>query len=88
MNIPKAKQKRPMDEGWTGAEIRACVQNAWEQNVSLCEAAEYITPIAISSPDQVQSLRKQASNKYISASYPGLYRYATMSQPASGRKID
>ena len=86
--IPKNRSKRPKDAGWTGAEIKACVENAYDQGVSLIEASEYITPIAISAPDRIASLRSMASGKFLSASHSGLYTYDPSRQISEGRMID
>jgi len=70
-----AKQKLPDDEGWTGAEIRACCDVANRTNKPLFEAAKYITPVCKSAADQIEALRMQASGRFISASRPGTYEY-------------
>lgn len=69
------KQKFPFDEGWSGAEIRACCEISWRLDIPIVEAGTYIVPVAVSAKEQVQKLRKTASNRFISASYPGLYKY-------------
>lgn len=67
--------ERPDDEGWTGAEIKECCRKAYRLKLSLKESAEYIVPVSRSAADQIKVLRQQASGKFISASYPGVYRY-------------
>ena len=64
---------QPEDKGWTGAEIRQCCELAWRLRCSLIEAAAYIVPVARSAQQQIDQLRSQASGKFISASYPGIY---------------
>jgi hypothetical protein len=75
-------------DGWTGREIRACVMTAWEENISLAEAAKYVIPVAISGKEVVEKLRREADRKYLSASYPGVYDYGYSQQlkavPTSG----
>ena len=61
------------DSVWTGAEIETCVSTAWEENVTLQEAAKGIIPVAVSGKDEVERLRSEASGRYNSASYPGAY---------------
>lgn len=63
----------PDDEGWTGAEIRACVDTAYRAGFPLKKAAEFITPVCRSAPDVIKGLREMASGKFISASVPGVY---------------
>lgn len=77
---------RPTDEGWTGAEIRSCCENAWALNISLTEAAQWIVPVASSAAEQIRSLRQNASGRYISASYPGAYQYREVSPVAPNGK--
>ena len=79
-----AGQKRPVDEGWTGAEIRACCEGAWERNVSLLDAAEYVVPVAKADPDRITRLQQEAANRYISASYGGMYK---LPGKAKGRRV-
>jgi len=83
-----AKQQRPDDEGWTGAEIKACCDVAYRTNKSLIKAAEYITPVCKSAADQIESLRQQASGRFISAAQSGIYVYDKQAQPPSGRKMN
>lgn len=74
--------KRPGDEGWTGAEIENCCRKAHRLNMTLVESAKYIVPVATSAADQIETLRKQASGKFLSASYPGVYS-SEYKQPAA-----
>lgn len=69
--------RRPMDDGWTGAEIRSCCRTAWRFRCTLEEAAEYVVPVSRASADQVESLRTAAEGKYLSASFPGVYQHPT-----------
>lgn len=66
---------RPNDEGWTGAEIRSCCESAWALNVTQREAAQWIVPVARSAAETIDALRRKADGRFISASYPGAYRY-------------
>ena len=72
---------RPDDANWTGAEIRECCENAWRFSCSLAQAANYVVPIARSRPEDVDSRRKEAANRYLSASYPGEYRLQNAETP-------
>ena len=76
----------PDDDGWTGAEIKECCRKAYRLKLTLRESAEYIVPVSRSASDQVKALRQQASGKFISASYPGVYQFQEMAAVArSGR---
>jgi hypothetical protein len=79
----KKKFARPADDGWTGAEIRMCCDLAWRLNITLIEAAAYIVPVSVSARATIQKLREEASNSYISASYPGVYQYNPAATPMS-----
>lgn len=63
------------DSGWTGAEIRNCCRLAYRLQIPLVEAAEYIIPVSKSAKAQIESLRKEASGKYLCANQPGIYEY-------------
>lgn len=81
------KDVRPLlDEGWTGAEIKQCCAIAWRLDKPLSEAAKFIVPVAKSASEAIENLRKQANEKFISASHSGVYRYS----PAAigNRKFD
>lgn len=70
-------QKEPRtfnDRGWTGAEIRNVCELAWRLKQPLDEASTNIVPVSISDADRLERLREAATNKFLSASYPGVYR--------------
>jgi len=69
----KGKPARPNDEGWTGAEIKACVQIAQDNRWDLETAARYVIPISISAKQQIDKLRDDAKGKFVSASASGFY---------------
>lgn len=79
--------EQPDDEGWTGAEIRECCRKAWRLNLTLAESARYIVPVSRSAADQIEALRKQASGRYLSASYAGVYQMAGNNEPAVRRNF-
>lgn len=62
------------DAGWTGAEIRQCCEIAWRLDCTLAEAAAFVVPVSVSAAGAIQQLRKQSDGKFLSASYPGVYR--------------
>jgi hypothetical protein len=73
--------ERPMDEEWTGAEIKICCKIAAKLECSLLEASKYIVPVAISAKEQIDLLRGQASGKFIDASRPGVYQVGRPEAP-------
>lgn len=82
-------QKLPPDKGWTGAEIRNCCDTAWRLGCTLEEASCYVVPVAVSAEEVIRKLRKDAHNKFVSASNPGLFQYReeAASVPQNTRKI-
>lgn len=81
---------RPVDDSWTGAEIRNACEWARRLRISPAEAAPYIVPVAISDPDMVDRLRRAANGRWLSASYPGVYRVPTPNTqaPTAARKYE
>ena len=71
---------QPEDEGWTGAEIKECCRKAWRLRLSLEESASYIVPVSRSAADQIESLRRQASGRFLSASRAGVYTFESVPQ--------
>ena len=65
--------------------IRDSVDTAWDEGISLEEAALSIVPVAVANPEKVEALRRLASGSYISASSPGVYRW-TPTTPAAPRR--
>lgn len=70
----KPNAEKPNDSGWTGAEIRNCCDIAYRLDISPKEAANYIVPLSVSASERIQSLRKEADGRFISASVPGPYK--------------
>ena len=73
-NIP-ANEPNPDDEGWVGREIAECCKKAHRLKLSLAEASQYVVPVTKSSSELIHNLRVKSSNKFLSASRPGLYQY-------------
>lgn len=71
-------QPIPDDDGWTGAEISNCAEIAYRLNRSLVEAAKFVVPVSIAAADQMDRLCREAHNRYVSASYSGVYKYPKM----------
>jgi len=75
------------EDGWTGAEIKQCCEYAQAFGCSEKEAAKYIVPVSVSAADVVKGLRQQASGRFLSASYPGLYQEKAASESVNGRSL-
>jgi SpoVK/Ycf46/Vps4 family AAA+-type ATPase len=68
-------QRRPSDEQWTGAEIRSCCRLAALLDLPLVQAAQNVVPVAVTSGEAVERLRRWASGRCLSADSPGVYRH-------------
>ena len=64
----------PKSDGWTGAEIRQCVDLADRLGCNLMEAAKFVVPVSISAREQIERLRSEASGRYLSAGDSGIYQ--------------
>jgi hypothetical protein len=82
-----ASQKRPSDEQWSGAEIKACCRLAALLDVPLATAAQNIVPVARTSAEPVERLRQWASGRCLSADRAGIYE-ATAAASGSRRKVN
>ncbi len=76
----------PDDEGWTGAEIKECARKAWRLKLPLHASAEYIVPVSRSAADQIESLRRQASGRFLSAAQPGVFTSEARQAAVAARK--
>jgi SpoVK/Ycf46/Vps4 family AAA+-type ATPase len=72
-----ADQRRPPDEQWTGAEIRACCRLAALLDVPLLQSAQNVVPVATTAAESVESLRTWASGRCLDADRPGIFQYRT-----------
>lgn len=74
------------DEGWVGRNIYQCCDKADRMGVSVEEAGKMIVPVGQVDREQIERLRTQADGRYLSASYPGVYR-KPVATATGGRKI-
>lgn len=82
-----AEQSLPQDEGWTGAEIRACCRLAVLLEAPLLETAKQIVPVAVTAAESVERLRAWASGRCLSACHPEIYRRETTATSKASRSI-
>ena len=68
-------QELPDMTGWTGRDIENCALRAKKLSMSLVEAGEYVVPLMTSHKEQMEALRHSASDRFLSASHPGVYKY-------------
>jgi len=61
-NVPV--KSLPDDEGWTGAEIKTCVGMANDMGISVKEAGRLISPVARTSAETIETLRRLAHGRF------------------------
>jgi hypothetical protein len=79
-----AKQARPDDTNWTGAEIKSCCRLASLLDVPLVQAAQNLVPVAVTAGDKIEGLRQWASGRCLSADRAGVY--SREQQPSTGSR--
>jgi len=80
------KGKIDWDAGWSGAEIRNCCYAAWDEGLSVQEAAEDISPISVEKPMMIHELRAEAHNKYRSATTGKYYQCKSILEAEKRKK--
>jgi hypothetical protein len=68
-----AKQARPDDSNWTGAEIKSCCRLASLLDVPLVQATQNVVPVAVTAGDKIEGLRQWASGRCLSADRGGVF---------------
>lgn len=86
-NLKAFRETPPKSDGWTGAEIRQCVDLADRLGCSLAEAARFVVPVSVSAREKIDQLRTEASGRYLSASGAGIYQKPTCNGSAA-RKFE
>jgi hypothetical protein len=69
------QQQRPKEEGWTGAEIRACCRLAALLDVPLTAAAQNVVPVSATAAESVEELRRWANGRCLDANAAGVFQY-------------
>lgn len=72
---------------WVGREVESCCDRAWLFNIPLAEAAKTVVPIYVSQKSKIETMRKNANGRYLSASHAGPYTYAPLTEAPPTRKI-
>jgi SpoVK/Ycf46/Vps4 family AAA+-type ATPase len=80
-------QRRPQEEQWTGAEVRACCRLAALMDMPLVQAAQNIVPVAVTAAESVERLRNWASGRCLSAAAPGVYQHCASGSRKARRSI-
>ena len=79
-----ADQRLPEDDGFTGAEIRACCRLSALLEVPLIQAAMNVVPVSSTASESVSNLRTWASGRCLDAEKGGIYKFKN---PKSRRKV-
>jgi SpoVK/Ycf46/Vps4 family AAA+-type ATPase len=83
----EAKQARPDDTSWTGAEIKSCCRLASLLDVPLIQAAQNVVPVAVTAGDKVEQLRQWASGRCLSADRAGVYSRSQTAGNGRARRV-
>ncbi|MDB4516907.1 AAA family ATPase [Crocinitomicaceae bacterium] len=59
--------------GWVGRDIRNCCDAAWDMEVSIREASQFVNPVSRSCPKDIETRQAQADGKYLDASRSGVF---------------
>jgi hypothetical protein len=79
--------KRPLDNNWTGSEIRNCCEIAWMTNDTIENVGTHgIVSVYDSDKGGVDALRHRADNRFLSAAYPGKYQRDRIPDAPSAKK--
>jgi hypothetical protein len=78
--------ERPSDDGWTGAEIKACCRLAALLDLSLQEAALNVVPVSRTAADKIAALRTWADGKCLDAAQPGIYQRSDVASSSPARR--
>lgn len=76
----------PVDDLWTGAEIKACCRLSVLLGISLREASQYIVPVGVTAAEDIERLRNWGSGRCLDASRPGIYRGGAQGSASTVRK--
>ena len=75
-----SEQRLPKDENWTGAEVRACCRLAALLDLPIVQAATNVVPVAVTSAEAIENLRKWASGRCLDADQTGIYQHTPAGQ--------
>ncbi len=70
----EADQRRPKDDQWSGAEIKACCRLSALLDVPLTQASQNVVPVAVTAGESIERLRAWASGRCLDATAGGIYQ--------------
>jgi hypothetical protein len=77
----------PSDNGWTGAEIKACCRLAAMFGCSLPEAALNVVPVSRTAADKIATLREWADGRCLDAQQPGVFQRSDVASVSQARNV-
>jgi hypothetical protein len=77
----------PGDNGWTGAEIKACCRLAAMFGCSLGEAALNVVPVSRTAADKIAALREWADGRCLDAGNPGVFQRQDVASASPARHV-
>jgi hypothetical protein len=80
-------QPQPVDDQWSGAEIRSCCRLSALLGVSLIAAAEHVVPVAQTASEGIEKLRSWANGRCLSADTGSVYSYRSDNKGSSKRTV-
>jgi hypothetical protein len=78
----------PLDDSWTGAEIKAACRLSALLDVPLVKAAQNVVPVATTAGESVERLRTWASGRCLAADRPGLYARNSAGSISTGHPVN
>ena len=82
-----AKQPKPDDTDWTGAEIKSCCRLAALLDIPLVQAAENVVPVSVTAGEKIEDLRQWASGRCLAADAPGIFVRSNTCAKARPRRV-
>lgn len=88
IDIKEAQEFFRKIEGISGANIRDTLELSVALQCPLAEAFTMVIPAEVQDREGIEALRKRASNRFLSAAYPGVYKMQKGSDDTSVRRIE
>ncbi len=80
--------EHPEDDGWTGAEIKACCRLAHMMSINaISRQPRYIIPVSQTAAEKVAALRSWASGRSLDADCGGIYQKTKAAKSKESRRI-
>ncbi len=80
-------QRRPKDDQWTGAEIKACCRLSALLDVPLSQASQNVVPVAVTAAESIERLRGWAKGRCLDATKGGIYESGKMKRRRAVKSV-